>query len=72
MKFLSSMSLDTQIGSKGLDPLMRESGGTNEVVAVMESERNNLRKHRANFPDLAFSFESKLMMNDNHFIFSVR
>ena len=59
---LNSASLDTQIASNGLDPLMREEGEDDEVTAVMESTRPNQWKDRAKCPVIMCSFESRRMI----------
>ena len=59
---LTSMSLDIQITSNGLDPLTWEAGGDDEVTAVMESTRPNRWKDRAKCPVLMCSFESRMII----------
>ena len=56
------MSLDTQIVSNGLYPLIWKEGGADEDTAVIESTRPNRRYDRAKFSVLICSFEHRLMI----------
>ena len=69
MVFLTSISLDTYISSNRLDPLLCTTGVTVAFFVLTESEMLNTWKERAKFPDLACSFESKLIINENSFVF---